>query len=177
MRSVIGDIINRLTNLEYAKKYGAEMAKLDFALTLTKTRTQYNLTQSELAEKLQTSQPYIAKLEGGEANPTIGTVGSLLAVLGLRLVTSISPLIPEAKLPKEPASEDATTIVIWDANTNAMTSGPIKGTFVCGGNAFQIKSVNYIVDEQNMPPYFRIIGGRVAVGVLAPVRSSVAAGE
>jgi transcriptional regulator with XRE-family HTH domain len=95
LRSAIKDIIERLKNPEYARGYGAEMAKTDFALTLVKARKRAGLSQKELADKLGMSQPYIAKLEGGEANPTLETIGAVLAVMGLRLVTTSAPLIPD----------------------------------------------------------------------------------
>ena len=107
MRSAIADINERLKNPEYAREYGAEMAKLDFALALTKARTHLGLTQEELAEKIKTSQPYIAKLEAGDANPTLGAIGSLLSVLGLRMVVGTALLASEAALSiEETASED-----------------------------------------------------------------------
>jgi len=87
-----------LKDPEYAKLYGEEDAKLDFAVTLTKVRRSLNLTQEEIANKIGASQPYIAKLEGGEANPTIGRIGSLLAALGRRFVTQTAPLSPEPVL-------------------------------------------------------------------------------
>ena len=89
------DLLERLKDPEYAKLYGAENAKVDFAITLTKARKSLNLTQKSLADKLGISQPYVAKLESGEANPTLGKVGSLLATIDLRLVTGTAPLKPE----------------------------------------------------------------------------------
>ena len=89
------DLVDRLKDPEYAKLYGAENAKVDFAITLTKARRSLNLTQKSLADKLGISQPYVAKLEGGEANPTLGRIGSLLAAISLRLVTGTAPLKPE----------------------------------------------------------------------------------
>jgi transcriptional regulator with XRE-family HTH domain len=83
------DFLERLRDPEYAKLYGEEDAKLDFAITLTKARKSLNLTQKGLAEKLYASQPYVAKLEAGEANPTLSAIGRL------RLVTGTSPLVPE----------------------------------------------------------------------------------
>lgn len=89
------DLLERLKDPEYAKLYGAENAKVDFAITLTKARKNLDLTQKSLADKLGISQPYVAKLEGGEANPTLGTIGGLLASIDLRLVTGTAPLKPE----------------------------------------------------------------------------------
>lgn len=89
------DLLERLKDSEYAKLYGEENAKVSFAITLTKTRRSLNLTQKSLADKLSISQPYVAKLESGEANPTLGRIGSLLAAIDLRLVTGTAPLKPE----------------------------------------------------------------------------------
>ena len=88
------DLERELRDPEYAKLYGAAQAKSQFAITLSKTRIASGMTQKELAEKPGRSQPYIAKLERGDANPTISTVGSLLAVFGRRLVTSAESLLP-----------------------------------------------------------------------------------
>ncbi len=93
------DLLEDLKDIEFAKLYGAEDAKLDFAITLLKARENANLTQKEFAAKLGISQPYIARLESGEANPTLGTIGSILATLGLRLVTNTASLTPEPELP------------------------------------------------------------------------------
>ena len=90
------DLLKSLKNPEFAKLYGEENAKTTFAITLTKIRRSLNLTQKELADKLGMSQPYIAKLEGGEANPTLGAIGKLLAAINLRLVTTTAPLAPES---------------------------------------------------------------------------------
>ena len=89
------DLLERLKDPDYAKLYGAENAKVDFAMALTKARKSLNLTQNSLADKLSISQPYVAKLESGEANPTLGRIGSLLATISLRLVTGTAPLEPE----------------------------------------------------------------------------------
>ena len=111
------DLIDRLKDPEYAKLYGAENAKVDFAITLAKARKGANLTQKGLSEKLGISQPYVAKLEGGEANPTLGTIGSLLATLGYRLVTQTAPLSPEPMPPaiKFMEAKDVCAYVLYKA--------------------------------------------------------------
>lgn len=88
------DLEQNLRDLEFAKMFGAAQAKSSFALTLAKARTKLGLTQKELASKIGVSQGYIAKLEGGEANPTLERIGSLLAMLGLRLTTDTTTLSP-----------------------------------------------------------------------------------
>ena len=93
------DLEQELQDLEYGKLYGAAQAKAEFAITVAQVRRKCGMTQKQLADKLGLSQPYIAKLEGGEANPTLGTVGSLLAVMGYRLVTDAKPLLSNVDSP------------------------------------------------------------------------------
>ncbi len=95
MRTPEGDLERELRDPEYVKLYGASDAKAEIAITLAGARNAAKKTQKELAEAMSLSQPYVAKLEGGEANPTIGTIGSLLAVLGFRLVTHTQPLLSQ----------------------------------------------------------------------------------
>ncbi len=94
VRTFEHDLKNELQDPEAAKYFGAANAKSSFAITLSKARKDLGLTQQELASKIGASQSYIAKLEGGEANPTLEKIGSLLAVLGLSLTTDVTTLSP-----------------------------------------------------------------------------------
>ena len=96
MRTPTRDLARRLKNLNYAKLYGSERAKAELAITLSKARHELKMTQKQFADTLKLSQPYIAKLESGAANPTVGAVGSMLAVVGLSLVTHTVPLLPSS---------------------------------------------------------------------------------
>ena len=98
MSSPIEDIIEEVRDPEFAKEYGEELAKINVAVTMAKARTEKGLTQEQLAERAGTSQPYIAKLESGYANPSIGAVAKILAVMGFRLVPGKDSLVPETKL-------------------------------------------------------------------------------
>jgi len=93
-RTFRDDLEQNLRDPEFAKRFGAAQAKSSFALTLAKARAELGLTQKELAAEVGVSQAYIAKLEGGEANPTLERIGSLLAVLGLSLTTGTAALSP-----------------------------------------------------------------------------------
>lgn len=86
------DLNRRIEDPEFAKEFGSEVAKTAFAVTLTKTRKGKGLTQDDLARGLGVKQSYVAKLERGNANPTLGMVGKTLAVLGMRLETDAVPL-------------------------------------------------------------------------------------
>ncbi len=85
-------ISKELDDEEYRRAFGGEMVKLDFAVALVEARKLHHLTQRQLAEKAGVSQAYIAKLESGEANPTIGHLGSILAAIWLRARFQIGPL-------------------------------------------------------------------------------------
>ena len=88
------DLMQTLQDPESAKFFGAAQAKSSFAITLSKARKAKSLTQQELGRLAGVSQAYIAKLEGGEVNPTLERIGSLLAVLGLSLTTGTTELSP-----------------------------------------------------------------------------------
>jgi len=86
----------RLQDLEYRCEYGAESAKLDLARVLGEARRGQGMTQQELATLLNVSQAYIGKLESGEANPTLGRVGAILAAIWLKMRLQTAPLMPDA---------------------------------------------------------------------------------
>ena len=99
-RTFEDDLKKALQDPESARIFGGAQAKSSFAITLSQARKRLNLTQQQLAAKLCVSQSYIAKLEGGEANPTLGRIGSLLATLGLSLTTGVRALDPYAEKEK-----------------------------------------------------------------------------
>jgi transcriptional regulator with XRE-family HTH domain len=99
IRTFEGDLKQELQDPESAKYFGAAQAKSSFAITLAKARKTLGLTQRELANKLGVSQAYISKLEGGEANPTLERIGSLLASIGLCLTTDTTTLSPYPETP------------------------------------------------------------------------------
>jgi len=112
-RTFKDDLERNLRAPEFAKRFGAARAKSSFAITLAEVRRQLNLTQQQLGTELGVSQSYIAKLEGGEANPTLDRIGSLLAVLGFILTTGTTTLSPYA----EPSSWES--IWAYDPNIRA----------------------------------------------------------
>lgn len=80
---------------EYWRAYGAESLKLDLAFALVDARKKAELTQQQVADLTGVSQAYIAKLESGNANPTVGQVGAILGLLGLRAVFGLQPLVED----------------------------------------------------------------------------------
>ena len=62
------------------------------AATLIKdARTRAGLTQSELAERVGTKQPAIARWESGRADPATGMTDRLLRACGYELSTELQP--------------------------------------------------------------------------------------
>ena len=83
-----------LQDIEYRKEFGSESAKLEVAAAFVRAREVMNMTQSALAERVGTSQAYIARLERGDANPTIGNIGRLFACMWLKPRIEPTPMEP-----------------------------------------------------------------------------------
>ena len=97
-----------LKDIEYRREFGSESAKLEVAAALVRAREMMGLTQSALAELAGTSQAYIAKLERGDANPTIGNIGRLYGCMWLKPsieATSMEPVSSSESLSID-AAED-----------------------------------------------------------------------
>lgn len=90
--NVIQQIERELADPEYRKLFGAEAAKLRLAMALVEARKRAGLTQKELADLAGVKQPTIAALEHGDANPTIGKLGSVFALLNQTIEVSPVPL-------------------------------------------------------------------------------------
>ena len=83
-----------LKDIEYRKEFGSESAKIEMAAALVHAREVMNMTQAALAERAGTSQAYIARLERGDANPTIGNIGRLFACMWLKPSIEPTPMEP-----------------------------------------------------------------------------------
>ena len=86
MNSVVSDFDTfEISSDQYRLEAQQELAKSEFAVAMSRTRNQLNLTQQELAAKLGVSQAYVAGLESGNANPTLACVARIFAAMGHRL--------------------------------------------------------------------------------------------
>lgn len=137
------DLEREIQDPEFASCFGADQAKMQLAFTLVDTRDQLKLTQKEVADKLQVSQPYIAKLERGDANPTIGKIGSMLALLGLRLRTQTESLLPQPISSSVVFEGDVAVSLIVTATANAVgagikLSGELSGACLYGENTIPV---------------------------------------
>ena len=77
---------------EFRKEYEALAPEFALARQLIEARTRAGLTQHELAERMRTTQPVIARLESGRQMPTTKTLERFAEATGskveIRLVAS-----------------------------------------------------------------------------------------
>jgi transcriptional regulator with XRE-family HTH domain len=52
---------------------------------IRRARMEAGLTQSAVAERMGTSHPYVANLEAGRGNPTVGQLANIASALGAAL--------------------------------------------------------------------------------------------
>lgn len=78
-------------------EYRAELAALEDEFTLAdqfiKARSLAGLTQQEVAERMHTSQSYIARLEGGKQKPSTRTLNRFAKATGHRVVFNLEPIV------------------------------------------------------------------------------------
>lgn len=92
-KDAIEEIANRLQDDEERMAFGEEAVKIDLAIALTFARQERGLTQQQLADMVGVSRAYIARLETGEANPSISKAGRIFAALWLAPIDRPSPLL------------------------------------------------------------------------------------
>jgi DNA-binding XRE family transcriptional regulator len=68
------------------------------AVQLIGYRSDHGLSQRQLAERLDVSQPRVVELESGEKNPQIETLVKISAKTGLEFAIDIAPVGQEPKL-------------------------------------------------------------------------------
>lgn len=76
---------------QYRKAYEALEEEFALASTLIEARSRAGLTQQELARKMGTTQPAVARLESGRVRPSLRTLERLAAATGSRLLISFEP--------------------------------------------------------------------------------------
>ncbi len=80
----------KLKNPEFREVYELERVKVALAQKIAETRDEHNLTQSELAEKMNVSQQFISQIESGESNLTLETLLKLAQSLNTGIMISFS---------------------------------------------------------------------------------------
>jgi DNA-binding XRE family transcriptional regulator len=80
----------KLKNPEFREAYELERVKVALAQKIAETRDEHNLTQSELAERMDVSQQFISQIESGEGNLTLETLSKLAQSLNTSIRISFS---------------------------------------------------------------------------------------
>lgn len=80
-----------LDRAEYRQAYEAIAPEFALASAIITARRQAGLTQAELAERIGTKQPYVARLEAGTNNPSYKTLERIAEATGSRLHISFEP--------------------------------------------------------------------------------------
>jgi transcriptional regulator with XRE-family HTH domain len=76
---------------KYRKAYEALEGEFDLATAAIDARNHAGLTQKELARKMRTTQPVVARLESGRTRPSLRTLERLAEATGSRLLISFEP--------------------------------------------------------------------------------------
>ena len=70
-------------------EYDALAEEFSLAEALIRARAEADMTQEQVAEKMQTSQSYVAKLESGSVSPSMKALQRYAAATGARLKISL----------------------------------------------------------------------------------------
>ena len=78
-----------LNNPAIKAEYDSLAEEFSIAEALIRARAEADMTQEEVAEKMQTSQSYVAKLESGKVSPSMKALQRYAAATGTRLRVSL----------------------------------------------------------------------------------------
>lgn len=71
--------------------YESQAAEFNMARELIAARSRAGLTQSDVAQRMGTTQSVIARLEGGKGTPSLRSVQRYAQAVGARAVVRIEP--------------------------------------------------------------------------------------
>lgn len=85
-------LADELRDPEFAAEYQAELQRLRIAHQIATTRQKAGLTQAELARRMGTAQPTVARLERGDyMGYTVATLAKAARALKARLRVELEP--------------------------------------------------------------------------------------
>ena len=105
--------------------YGEQGAKVDLAIAVALARHERGWTQEQLAELVGETPAYIRRLENGEANPSIGKAGRIMAALWRSAIALDRPLVSGHPPHPQTETETADTPDPAAAQAAAASSTPI----------------------------------------------------
>ena len=90
--SKVGDLHERWSrDPDYRTAYDELGPEFELARSLIEARVGAGLTQAQLAERMETTQSVVARLESGRAHPSTRTLGKVAQSTGTRLRISFEP--------------------------------------------------------------------------------------
>jgi DNA-binding XRE family transcriptional regulator len=75
----------------YREAYDALDEEFTLASAMIEARSNAGISQGEIAARMHTSQPTVARLEGGQGNPSLSTLRRYAAATGTRLRIVFEP--------------------------------------------------------------------------------------
>jgi transcriptional regulator with XRE-family HTH domain len=79
------------TDPEFRAKWERTALARAVAVAIVRYRSEHDLSQRELAERLGMKQPQVARLELGEVNPSMETLMRVSAQLGMEFTIDVRP--------------------------------------------------------------------------------------
>ena len=96
---------DELRDPEFAAEYAAELQRLRIAHQITEARQAQGLTQADLARRMGTAQPTVARLERGDYRGyTVSTLVKAAQALKCRLRVEFEPVRPSIAYGKKMVS-------------------------------------------------------------------------
>ena len=80
-----------MTDPAFRAEYDALDEEFALAAALIDARTKADLTQEQVAKRMDTTQAYVAKMEGLKVNPSVATLRRFAAATGTRLSITFEP--------------------------------------------------------------------------------------
>jgi transcriptional regulator with XRE-family HTH domain len=80
-----------MRDLDYRREHERTRLASDVAIKVIRYRVDHSLTQAALARLLGMRQPHVARLEAGDHEPSLSTLGRLSAALGLDFSVTVKP--------------------------------------------------------------------------------------
>lgn len=77
---------------DFVKEYEALEEEFSLASAMIAARAHADMTQQDVAAKMETSQSYIAKLEGGAVSPTMKALKRYAKATGSRVKITFEPV-------------------------------------------------------------------------------------
>jgi predicted transcriptional regulator len=74
-------------------EYDALAEEFSLAEALLRARAEADMTQAQVAERMNTSQSYVAKLESGQVSPSMKALQRYAAATGARLKISLEHVV------------------------------------------------------------------------------------